>query len=326
MREEGYASAGMDMKKWILCLLKRLPLILAATAGCAILVTAVYTIARTVPASEREYRAQTKIYLDFAADETGEIYQEYNGYTWNDLMATDPILDLTMAALPADYEREEVMAATKAEILSDLRLLTVTITTGDGGRTDVILTATQKALEAYGDSAKEFTQIRSIQTMPARLVTADDRTVQATLVGLLVGLTVSLFGVMLSYVLDDRIYVAGDVRKMTNMSFLGYPGAGENFQNDYDNNLAYLKEQRGDVRVCEIEQGEALTQETLQKLREADAVALTVPYARLHGSYLYYVIQQLEVQGCVLCGVAVRDADRRFLGRYYGRAFGTERS
>ena len=142
MRELQYADAGMDMKKYMLCLIKKIPLVLAAAALGAFLGALVYILVRTVPESEREYRAFSKIYLDFAADETGEVYQEYNGYTWNDLMVTDPIMNLTMENLPADYSREEVTAATEATILSDLRLLTVTITTHNGERTDAILGAT----------------------------------------------------------------------------------------------------------------------------------------------------------------------------------------
>ena len=226
MRQLQYADAGMDMKKYILCLFQKIPLVLGATVIGALLGALVYTMVRTVPESQRQYRAFSKIYLDFAADETGEVYQEYNGYTWNDLMATDPILDLTMENLPADYGREEVMAATEASILSDLRLLTVTITTHNAERTDAILQAANQALETYGEQAKEFIQIRTIQSTQAQLAVADSRMAQAVLVGLLLGLALSLLWVNLYYVLDDRIMAASDVRKVTNVSFLGYPLAG----------------------------------------------------------------------------------------------------
>ena len=102
MRERSYADEGMDVKKYMLCLLGRLPLLLAAAVCGALLGALIYTIVRTVPESEREYQAFAKVYLDFAADETGEVYQAYTGYTWNDLMAADPIMDLTLAGLSAD--------------------------------------------------------------------------------------------------------------------------------------------------------------------------------------------------------------------------------
>ena len=131
MREIRYADEGMDMKKFVLFFLQKSWMLLAAAVIGATVGSVVYIAAHTVPESEREYQAVSKVYLDFAPDETGEIYQQYNGYTWNDLMATDPYMEPMLEELPEDYTREEVTAAVKAEILSDLRLLTVTVTTHD---------------------------------------------------------------------------------------------------------------------------------------------------------------------------------------------------
>lgn len=156
MTDRHYTDEGMDIKKYMLCLLGRLPLVLGAVVGGALIGWVVYAIVRTVPEAEREYQAYAKVYLDFAADETGEVYQAYNGYTWNDLMAADPIMELTLGNLPADYTREETEAAIRAEILSDIRLLTVTVTTNRAERTDAILGAAVQALETYGGQAKEF--------------------------------------------------------------------------------------------------------------------------------------------------------------------------
>lgn len=319
MRELQYADAGMDMKKYMLCLIKKIPLVLAAAALGAFLGALVYILVRTVPESEREYRAFSKIYLDFAADETGEVYQEYNGYTWNDLMVTDPIMNLTMENLPADYSREEVTAATEATILSDLRLLTVTITTHNGERTDAILGATKQALEAYGEQAKEFIQIQTIQTTQAELVVADSRMIQAVLVGVLIGLAVSLLVVNLYYVMDDRILVCSDVRKVTDTSFMGYSTTEDFLQKDYDHNMEYLKQKRGNIVICDVKQKEVLSGEKLEEMRRADGVVVTVAYGKIHGTYLAYVIEQLHTQDCHICGVAVRDADEKFLRSYYGR-------
>lgn len=121
MREIRYADEGMDMKKFVLFFLQKSWMLLAAAVIGATVGSVVYIAAHTVPESEREYQAVSKVYLDFAPDETGEIYQQYNGYTWNDLMATDPYMEPMLEELPEDYTREEVTAAVKAEILSDLR-------------------------------------------------------------------------------------------------------------------------------------------------------------------------------------------------------------
>lgn len=328
MMERQYAEEGMDLKKYILCLLKRLPLLLAAAVGGAVLGALLYMIVRTVPESEREYQAFAKVDLYFAADETGEVYQAYNGYTWNDLMAADPIMNLILASLPADYTREEVGEAIQAEILSDIRILTVTVTTHSAARTDEILAAAVQALETYGTQAKEFVEINAIQVTQAKLLVADDRLVQAVLIGLFLGLLLPLLGVSLYYVMDDRILVAGDVKKVTDVSFLGYVFTGETpadensasgiFVEDYEKNLSYLQDKMGTLRLCDLEPGKSFSAEDFEKMRNAQGVVLSLPYGGVHGTFLSYVIEQLHSQDCVLCGVSIRNGDRKFLQRYYG--------
>ncbi|MBO5473824.1 MAG: hypothetical protein J6A08_08580 [Lachnospiraceae bacterium] len=358
MSEIRYADAGMDMKKWMLLWISKFWIVLAAAAAGAVLGGVVYTMARIVPEAEREYQAVSKIYLDFAADETGEVYQEYNGYTWNDLMATDPILDVTMSDLPEGYTREEVMEATEATILSDLRLLTVTITTNDPGRTDTILAATDQALETYGSSAKEFIEIKTIQTTEAKLVVADSRLMQAALIGLVIAFAAVFIGMLLYYILDDRIIVAGDVKQVTDVSFIGYTfddaDAAQTarredtqsrqrmsaawkgtLQTHHDQAVAYLRKHHGNVpeiRVVPAE--EALAElsirgggvsERFAGEGKEDGVILTVPYGTVHGAYLAYLIGQYEAQGRSVLGIAIGNADIAFLRRYYGRAVGRER-
>lgn len=318
MRKIRYADAGMDMRKLALCFARKiwivlLAVLIGAAAGCGI-----YAIARIVPEKEWEYQAMSKVYLDFAADDTGEVYQEYNGYTWNDLMATDPILNVTMQYLPADYTREEVMAATKAEILSDLRLLTLTITTHDADRSNKILEATGRSLTDRGSTAKEFKEIRVIQTTEAALVTADSRMLQAVLVGMALVVAVTLIGMLLYYVLDDRIIVASDLRQVTEAPFVGYDGVGEKFFKDYEQNLAYLRSKRGNIAVFPTIQGETVEAAKWQDLCEADGVVLVVPSGKMHAVYLSYLIEQLDLRECMLAGVAIGGADEKFLRRYYG--------
>lgn len=325
MNRDGYANEGMDIKKYMLCLLKCLPALLGAVIGGALIGVIVYTVARTVPESEREYQAFAKLQLDFAVDGTGEAYQAYNGYTWNDLMATDPIMNLTLQSLSSDFTREEVEQALRAEILSDIRILTVTVTTHSSDRTDAILMAAVEALERYGSQTKEFLGIKAIQTAQAKLVVADSRMAQAVFVGALLGFLIALFGISFYYMMDDRIFVAGDARKVTDAPFLGYASGTEVFKQDYERNLVYLQEKWGGLFVCEIEKEKPLTKEDFQAMREAGGMVLSLPFGGVHAAFVSYIIEQLKTQECELRGVAIRDADERILRRYYGRVFGEKK-
>ena len=318
MREIRYADAGLDMKKLWLCFIRKIWLVLAAAVVGGVLGGLIYMAVNVVPESERKYRAFSKVYLDFAPDETGEVYQEYNGYTWNDLMATDPILDVTMQYLPEDYTREEVMAATEAEILSDLRLLTITVTTHDKERCNAILKATGQSLVDRGNMAKEFRQIEVIQTAEAELVTADSRFMQAVLIGVVLLSVLTLLGMLLYYVLDDRIMVAADLRQVTEVPFVGYIGAGEWLEKDYAAALEHIRKKKGSIPVLSLKQGEAVTEEQWQELCQADGVVLEIPYGKMHAVYLSYVIEQFDVRECLLAGVAISGAEKGFLDWYYG--------
>ena len=325
MQEIKYADAGMDMKKLWLCFVGKIWLVFLAGAVGAVLGGMVYAVSHIVPESEREYRAVSKVYLDFATDETGEVYQAYNGYTWNDLMATDPILDVTMQYLPQDYTREEVITATTAEILSDLRLLTITVTTHDPDRCNAILQATEQSLAERGNTAKEFERIEAIETTEAELVVADSRMAQAVLIGLALAVILTLLAMMLYYVLDDRIMVANDLRQVTDVPFVGYIGAGERLGGEYDDNLVYLREQTGKISVLTVIQNEVITQERWRELCASDGVVVAADYGKVHAAFLAYIIEQLKLRGCRLIGAAIDGADGNFLRRYYGCAIGREK-
>lgn len=322
MEDENYKEEGMDLKKYMICLWRRLPFVIAAGVAAALLFGILYTLSRTIPEGEREYQAFAKVYLDFAADETGEVYQAYNGYTWNDLMAADPLMDLTLSYLSGDYTREEVQASIRAEILSDIRLLTVTVTTNREERTEAILHAAVQALTAYGKQAKEFIEIGAIQETEAKLLVADSRLLQAVLLGLFLGLFLALLGLALRGIFEARIMVVGDLKKVTDVSFLGYADGPGNLRGDYEKNLAYLREKAGDVTVCEASFEQPFAEEDFENLRKASGVVLCVPFGKANAAWVAYVIDQLAAQDCVLMAVAIWDCDAGFLRKYYGKEKG----
>lgn len=347
-----YENEGLDLKKLCILLLYRFWIVLLAAVIGASLGAGIYMLHRVVRSSNREYRAESKAYLDFAPDETGEVYQYYNGYTWNDLMSTDLIIDTTMSYLPDDYTPEEVAGATLAEILSDVRLLTITITTPDAGRTAKILEATDKSLVELGQREKEFIGIEIIKETEPKLLVADSRMVQAVLVGLVIGLAAVFIALSFWYVLDDRIYVPGDLKCVTKLPFVGFSivrekiaGNGirsdnngdsynqkeadnriesdknsrlaQRLQDDLEKNKAYLTDKFGELATLELDKNKDITKQELADARKAGGLLLVIPYGKLDRSSLVYRIEQLMLQECKLAGILIKDADMRFIRWYY---------
>lgn len=337
-----YENEGMDCKKLLLLFLRKLWIVLAASLAGAVIGGGVYLFYHVVLNSHREYQAESKIYLDFAPDESGEIYQEYNGYTWNDLMSTKLILDATMSFLPDSYTEEEVTAATSAQILSDLRLLTVTVTTQEPGRTAKILKATGQSLVAMGKREKEFIDIEVIKETEPKLVTVSPRLLQAALLGLMIAHLLTLFAMALFYVLDDKIYVPGDLKVITDLPFVGYSfsesdstehggkASGqaaktpdkesrllERFREDFLKNRDYLSEKNGTLLTLEAGKNAPDAKEDYARMREADGILLSVPYGKMDRRTCAYQIEQLALQDCKPVGIIIRDADMRFMKWYH---------
>ena len=180
MNEE-YLNRGMDLKRLALYLQKKIWLvvmlaILGATCGGII-----YQVVRSMKMPV-EYASVSKLYISFGNDENGNVYQYYNGYTWNDLIDTDPILDIVMSSLPG-YDRDQVREATTAEILSDIRLLTITVRGDNEKFVREIRNAMESGLREYARDAEELNQIAVIRSGAPERVYWDERTTEACVTG-----------------------------------------------------------------------------------------------------------------------------------------------
>ena len=216
---EEYRNREMDLKRLVIFFQKKLWLvimlvILGATAG-GILYQMLHSMKMPV-----EYQAVSKLYISFGHDESGEVYQYYNGYTWNDLLDTDPIMDLVMMYLPG-YEKEQVMEATTAEILSDIRLLTITVRGEEEKFVREISRATENGLKEFGRESEELEQIKVIRSGVPQRVYWDDRTSAACITGAVILGVISLLVIGFNYALDEAVYVQEDIEKRYGVKALG---------------------------------------------------------------------------------------------------------
>ena len=265
MNEE-YLNRGMDLKRLALYLQKKIWLvimlaILGATCGGII-----YQVVRSMRMPV-EYEAVSKLYISFGHDESGEVYQYYNGYTCNDLLDTDSILDIVMTALPG-YERRQVQDATTAEILSDIRLLTITVKGDNEKFVREIQDAVENGLREYARESKELDQIEVIRSGAPERVYWDDRTTSACVTGAILLGVLAVLVIGFNYVLDESVYVQEDVEKKYSFKALGIltrnqkglqPYAGELKANIHyimgeKRSFAILDmDNHGDMRKLEIE-------------------------------------------------------------------------
>ncbi len=245
MENQRYMQEGLDIKRVVLLWKRKLWMAAAAAAAGALIGSGVYLFIHLAFVSEREFQTVSKIYLNFNCEPEDFTELSYNGYTWNDLMATDPILDYTMEELPAGMDKNVVIGATKAEILSDIRLLTITITANDPQLAAQIMEATQKSLVHLGETDELFDSIEVYSTVEPQQIVWDNRTARAAVTGAVLGLLAVLLAQAFYYVLDDSVYLAGDVEKRYGIPVFGIfvegrTGKEQPYGREFAVNYSYL--------------------------------------------------------------------------------------
>lgn len=217
--KEDYKNRGMDLKRLTLYFQKKIWIILLLAVIGGGLGAMIYQMVRSMKMPV-EYQSVSKLYITFNHDENGEVYQYYNGYTWNELLDTDPILIAIMNHLTG-YEETEVKDATSAEILSDIRLLTITVKGDNEKSVREIQAAVEKGLSDYAQESTELRKIVPIRSdMPERVYWNDDTT-KAAIAGMVLFGIVALLVFGFGYVLDDAIYVQTDIEKHYSYKALG---------------------------------------------------------------------------------------------------------
>ena len=129
MKSKGYMEQGIDLKRLVLVLGKKLWLILAGVILGAVLGGITYKIVTNMTNGEPEYQANADYYITFNFDEFNYGADYYNAYTWDGILRDDPIVDYALTLLPEEITKDMVKAAVTGEMLGDYRILTVHVKT-----------------------------------------------------------------------------------------------------------------------------------------------------------------------------------------------------
>ena len=123
----------------------------------------------------KQYRSEVLYSIVYDIDEDDEVLKEfineYNAYTWGDMMRSDRVMDTVLLQLP-DVERSVIEASISTEIASDPEFLTAYFTTGDAALSDRIAAAYNCAMTAFGQTmqGRGLTAIEVWKTVSAQAV------------------------------------------------------------------------------------------------------------------------------------------------------------
>lgn len=219
MKNDEFRKEGIDLKRFSLYFSKKIWIVLLMILIGGGLGALTYQVVKSVNMPV-EYQAVSKLYIKFGSDPTGQVYQYYNGYTWNELIDSDPMLNCIMGYIPS-YDKQEVADSTKAEILSDIRLLTITVTGQDEKSVREIQGAVESGLAGYATISDEIDGITTIKSVPPTRIYWVDRTTESLILGAVIFGIVSLLIFGFRFALNEGIYVQSDISKRYSYKALG---------------------------------------------------------------------------------------------------------
>lgn len=228
MWECNYGEEPIDLKLLFLRFIRKMWLVLVGTTAGVLLIGGGYFLVKVVYAPAREYKAESVYYVDFAVPDEELQYTYINEYTWGQWITTDVFTDYTLKHMKHRITKEELTGYITAKLPSDLRVTVSTVVTHDPELTIDISKALEQAYVNFGRIQKECREIRVV-TSPdkAELVTADVRVMRACILGGMIGLFVTVFSMLLWYILDDSVYVPETFERRYHIPMLGTLNSAE---------------------------------------------------------------------------------------------------
>ena len=309
---------SIDSKAFLVQLICRIPYLLLISVAGAVLGSGLYLLIMVVSTRTTMYENETEYYIDFAEGRL-EAKDYYNAFTWNDVLQTDLILGKMMETLGSDFDREEVGAMISAQMLSDVRYLTVFIRSSEPKDISKISEALKGALEDFPKEKDEFDRIYQIENNGVKEIETNYFTWRAALLGGIVLLLFALFVESVRFAVGSRFYTRTDVTK-----WLGIPAFGIRYKgNSLDDNqerqiishLATLGYSMDRVVFLSVENNDNICYE---ELREKDGVVLLVPFGVDCKEITLDIIQNLNIQDINIIGVILTEVSRKWYKLYMG--------
>ena len=282
MEEKRFTDEKLDIRKFYLRLKTKLPLVaLGIAAGMALL--GLGYVMYDKAARPATYSAQSVIHLTFAYDESGEIYDYYNAYTWNDIIHTDKVLEYVGEA----YEEESASGGadvkaladmTKAEMPSDYRVLKIVSENEDAILAESVCRAYTYGVAEFINDLEGFEEAEIYSVGEAEKVTYPDRLMAAVIFGGISGALIALFVLWVMAIVDDRVFVPEDIERRYGIPATGIVplGAGKDtgypavFLESFRGNLRALKKEYGALRVVIVSEAPRDEEEIRREIAEVE--------------------------------------------------------
>lgn len=217
-----YEDEPADLKVLLIYFIKRIRFVAYFAIIGALVFALAYYFKNFVLVDEHQYVATSELYLIYAEDVRLEnVY--INDYTWQNLVHTDKAIDYAMEYIgDASVTEEYLKKVVSAGLESDVRFVTLKVTTDDPELSIQIAQAYQLAIKSLGEEMVDIDTISVFtEADSAEEIVYDDRTLRMAITGAVIGALLAMFGIVLQYVFDDSVYVAKQFEQRFGIPVLG---------------------------------------------------------------------------------------------------------
>lgn len=344
MNRRELEKEGVDLKLIFLLLLKKIPAVIISSLAGALLCGGLYGIWHSQALGNRNYEARSQYYITFEEIEDENFFAfYYNGYTWNDLLHSDPILGYAMTLLPEGYDRSYVDDCVKAEILSDVRVLTTTVTAPSAEEVVLFQNAVEQAVVHYAGIGEKLERIEVILSKEPGLEDVANHLLRAAATGAAGAALLAVLLLLFNIAVADAVYLPQEFEERFDIpcagvdcGFLraelaaneaqlcgGSNSQGSNSQGSNSKGSSQGEDRSGDrvggeYPIVDMQRLLDGDESVFHEIRERGGVILSFPQGKANGKRLARAIHNLKLQDCRIVCARITDADERLLQWYYG--------
>lgn len=347
MWECPYAKEPFDTKLFVLLFMKKIWVVIGGMLLGTVLIGGGYYIKNVVFGGPTEYDITTTYYVQYNNYDpvTGEMHNYTNAATWQTWVTSDHFVDKTWdyaleAGLQPDkygVTKSDLKGYFTADLPSDLRIPTSTVTTPYEELTSILNTALQKVYQDFGKERVEMESIIITDETPLQVADKDIRTFRAVVLGAVMGLVVAGFGLSLWILWDDSVIIPETFTYRYGIPMAGFLGKGDTaFTKETILNIKHLlgKEANGsavlvgspaddkvqtamkEAGIKDIVAEAELSEEYYEKLRREQKVILLVEAGARNGKQMEHVLLNLKLQDCNVVGALLLQGDSQLIKVY----------
>lgn len=236
-----YEKEPFDMRLFVLLCLRRLWVIFAGAVAGLVLVGGIYYLKNVTFGGVIPYTIDSKYYLEYAADPSDQqVYSYFATFTWNDLLKGDSMVEEMLAGLEIPMTAQELTDSFNAELMSDLRVCYIHTVHADADKAREIDRVAGEAILGISGQHRELEAVSLISRGRPQPAMPDVRTLRACVLGVVLGIFFSVFGLGFQVILEERIYVPGTLARRYGIAVAGYVSREGKPSDELAPQLAYL--------------------------------------------------------------------------------------